>query len=204
LSFKLATIFISQANIAADFNKSEDVLLFINLEPGADKAATLADVQQIVQEYPQFTAHLSGEYRDTLAQTTGSIVYLFYGLAVLILIPAALGLLNTLTINILERTREIGVVRAVGGSRQQVRRIVTAEALLLGIFSAAMGVLAGVAMSYGFIGAFGTIGWKVSYTFPLLGIIAAVIVGVLLALFAAVLPARNAARLDIIRALQYE
>ena len=204
LSFKLATVFISQANIAADFNKNEDILFFLNLKPGSDKAAALADVQQIVQDYPQFTAHLSGEYRDTLAQTTGSVVYLFYGLAVLILIPAALGLLNTLTINILERTREIGVVRAVGGSREQVRRIVTAEALLLGIFSAAMGVLAGVAMSYGFIGAFGTIGWKVSYTFPVLGIIAAVIVGVLLALFSAILPARNAARLDIIRALQYE
>ena len=49
----------------------------------------------------------------------------------MILIPAALGLLNTLTINVLERTREIGIVRAVGGSRRQVRRIVVAEALLL-------------------------------------------------------------------------
>ncbi len=102
-------------------------------------------------------------------ETTNSAFYVFYVLAFLILIPAALGLLNTLTINILERTREIGVVRAVGGSRKQVRRIVTAEALLLGIFSAAMGVIAGVAMSYGFIGAFGTVGWKMTYTFPLIG-----------------------------------
>ena len=204
LTFKIASVFISQANLAADFHKTEDVLIFMNLKPGADKTAALADVQQIVKDYPQFTAHLSGQYRDTLMETTKGAFAIFYALAILILIPAALGLLNTLTINILERTREIGIVRAVGGSRRQVRRIVTAEALLLGIFSAALGVLTGVAISYGFIGAFGTIGWKVTYTFPLIGIIAAVIVGVMLALFAAILPARNAAKLDIIRALQYE
>ncbi len=204
LTFKVDAIFISQANLAADFHKNEDVMIFMNLKPGSDKTAALADVQQIVQDYPQFTAQLSGQYRDTLMQTTNSAFYVFYVLAFLILIPAALGLLNTLTINVLERTREIGIVRAVGGSRKQVRRIVTAEALLLGIFSAAMGVLAGVAISYGFIAAIASVGWKMSYTFPLIGIIAAVIVGVLLALFAAILPARNAAKLDIIRALQYE
>jgi putative ABC transport system permease protein len=204
LTFKVNAVFISQPNLAADFNKREDIMIFVNLKPGSDKAAVLADVQKITADYPQLTAHLSGQYRDEIIKTTNGAFYLFYGLALLILIPAALGLLNTLTINILERTREIGIVRAVGGSRGQVRRIVTAEALLLGIFSAAMGVIAGVAMSYGFIGAFGTIGWKVSYTVPIAGIIAAIVIGILLALFAAILPARSAARLDIIRALQYE
>ncbi|MCA9906260.1 MAG: FtsX-like permease family protein, partial [Anaerolineae bacterium] len=203
-TFKIAAIFISQANLAADFHKTEDIMLMINLVPDSDKDAALADIQNILTDYPQFTARLTGEYKDELATLTGGALTLFYAVAFLILIPAALGLLNTLTINVLERTREIGVVRAVGGSRTQVRRIVTAESLLLGIFGAAMGVLAGVAMSYGFIAAFGTVGWEMPYFFQLAGIIAAIIVGVLLALFAAVLPARNAARLDIIRALQYE
>src|SRR5439155_21461616 len=102
----------------------------------------------------------TGQYRSALLQTTASAMVFFYAMAVLILIPAALGLLNTLTINILERTREIGIVRAVGGSRSQVRRIVTAEALLLGLFGASAGVLTGIAMSYGFIAAFGVIGWQ--------------------------------------------
>jgi putative ABC transport system permease protein len=204
MSFKIAAIFISQANLAADFHRSEDVLLMVNLKPGADKAAAMAGVQTIVKDYPQFTPHLTGEYREELMNITNSAFVLFYVIAILILIPAALGLLNTLTINILERKREIGVVRAVGGSRSQIRRMVTAEALLLGIFSVSMGVLAGVAMSYGFIMAFGIIGWQMPYTFPIMGIIAAVIVGVLLALFASILPARSAAKLDIIRAIQYE
>ncbi|MBI5667958.1 MAG: ABC transporter permease [Chloroflexi bacterium] len=203
-TFKLAVMFISQANLAADFHKTEDIMLMVNLTPDADKAAALAKVQDILTDYPQFTARLTGEYREEIVRTSASAMYLFYALAFLILIPAALGLLNTLTINILERTREIGVVRAVGGSRTQVRRIVTAEALLLGVFGAAMGVLAGVAMSYGFIAAFATAGWEMPYQFPLLGVVAAIVIGVVLALFASVLPARSAARLDIIRALQYE
>ncbi len=204
LTFKIAAIFISQANIAADFHKTEDIMLLVNLKPDADKQAALSAIQTITQDYPQFTPHLTGEYSDELMKTTSGAFGLFYVIALIILIPAALGLLNTLTINILERTREIGVVRAVGGSRIQVRRMVTAEALLLGIFGAAMGVLAGVAMSYGFIMAFGTIGWQMPYTFPVMGVIAAVVLGVVLALFASILPARNAAKLDIIRALQYE
>lgn len=204
MTFKIAAVFISQANLAADFHKTEDIMLMVNLTLGADKDAALADVREIASDYPQFTPNLSGEYRDELIQTSSAAFSLFYVLALLILIPAALGLLNTLTINVLERTREIGVVRSVGGSRSQVRRIVTAEALLLSIFGAAMGVLAGVAMSYGFISAFAVVGWKMPYTFPLIGIIAAVVLGVLLGLFASILPARNAAKLDIIRALQYE
>jgi putative ABC transport system permease protein len=204
LTFKVNAAFISQANLAADFHKAEDVLLMINLIPDADEATALAEVQTIVSDYPQFTAQLTGEYRDALVETSAGAMYLFYVIALLILIPAALGLLNTLTINILERTREIGVVRAVGGSRKQIRRMVTGEALLLGIFGSAMGVLAGVAMSYGFIAAMGSIGWTVPYTFPLMGIIAAIVLGVMLSLFASILPARNATKLDIIRSLQYE
>ena len=99
---------------------------------------------------------------------------------------------------------KIGVVRAVGGSLSQVRRTVLAEALLLGLFGAATGVVAGVAMSYGFISAFSSIAWQIPYEFPAFGILAAVLLGVLLALFASILPARSAAKLDIIKALQYE
>jgi putative ABC transport system permease protein len=204
LTFKVDAIYISQDNLKNDFQKTEDVLLMINLKPGSDKNAALTDINKILIDYPQFTGNVTGKYRDSLIEVTNSAFVMFYAMAVLILIPAALGLLNTLTINILERTREIGIVRAVGGSKSQVRRIVTAEALLLGLFGASAGVLTGIAMSYGFIAAFSAIGWRMPYDFPLVGIIAAIIIGVLLALFAAILPARNAAKLDILRALQFE
>jgi putative ABC transport system permease protein len=204
LSMKLNTLIISQANLQADFHKAEDVMLMINLKPGADRKAALDEINRVLQDYPQFSARLTGEYRAMIVNLSTSGLNALYALGILILIPATLGLLNTLTINVMERTREIGVVRAVGGSRVQVRRMVIAEALLLGLFGAATGVIAGVAASYGFITAFSSIGWKMPYQFPLFGVGAALLLAILLALGSSVLPARNAARLDIIRALQYE
>ncbi|KAB2861441.1 MAG: FtsX-like permease family protein, partial [Anaerolineae bacterium] len=179
-------------------------LLMVNLKSGVDKQAALSHIQEVAKNYPQFKVDSTSSYRGEVLEITRGVINVYYILAVLILIPAALGLLNTLTINILERTREIGVVRAIGASRRQVQRMVVAEALLLGLFGAALGILAGVAMSYGFTAAFSTIGWKVPYIFPIMGIVAAAVIAVLLALFSSVLPARNAAKLDIIRALQYE
>ncbi len=204
LNLKLNALFISQDNLKADFHETESIMLMIDLVPGADEQAAQAEIAAIVRDYPQFTVELSREYRDNMKNTVGRTTSMYYTIAFLILIPAALGLLNTLTINVLERTREIGIVRAVGGSRRQVRRVVIAEALLLGLFGAAVGVVVGVAMSYGFILAFRMIGWQMPYIFPVMGIIAAIVIALLLGLFSAVLPARNAARLDIIRALQYE
>ncbi|MBN1681571.1 MAG: FtsX-like permease family protein [Anaerolineae bacterium] len=204
LNLKLNAIFISHENLQADFHKSEAIMLMIDLTPGADETAAKAQIESVAQDYPQFTVKLAREYRENMIEAVESSIGIYYTIAILILIPAALGLLNTLTINILERTREIGIVRAVGGSRKQVRRIVIAEALLLGLFGAAVGVLVGVAMSYGFTLVFTMIGWKVPYVFPAIGIIAAIIIAIMLGLFSSILPARNAARLDIIRALQYE
>src|SRR5512145_2963995 len=136
-------------------------MLMIKLRPGAYQAAGQAQIADVARDYPQFTVESAQALGDDITEAARGTMFTFYIVAFLILIPAALGLLNTLTINILERTREIGIVRAVGGSRRQVRRMVIAEALLLGLFGAAVGVLVGVAMSYGFTLAFTLIGWKV-------------------------------------------
>jgi putative ABC transport system permease protein len=204
LNFKLASVFVSQTSLQTDFNKTESIMMMINIQPGADTKTVADEVKNVLRDYPQFNIEITSDYRATLEELMSSSMGFFYGLGFLILIPAALGLLNTLTINVLERTREIGIVRAVGGSRVQVRRMIVAEALLLCAFGAAVGVLAGVAVSYGFVSAFSLIGWQVDYVFPIMGIIASIVIALLLALFLSILPARNAARLDIIRALQYE
>lgn len=204
MNMKLLTFMISQDNMAADFHKTESILMMVNLKPGVDEQAALSQIQAVAQDYPQFEVGLTRTYRDDMKELLTGVMNVYYVLAALILIPAAMGLLNTLTINILERTREIGVVRAIGASRSQVQRMVIAEALLLGLFGAAMGVLAGVVMSYGFTITFSVIGWTVPYIFPVMGIAAAIVIAILLALFASVLPARSAAKLDIIHALRYE
>lgn len=204
LTFKVNTAFISQANIKTDFHKADDVMLMVDLKPGVSVENGQKAVAAAAVDYPQFTVRPTGQYATELSDVTTKAIGFFYFLGFLVLIPAALGLLNTLTINVLERTREIGVIRAVGGSRTQVRRIVMAEAVLLGLFGALIGTVAGAVASYGFIAAFAAIGWNIPYDFPILGILAAIICATLLALLASMLPARRAAGLDIIRALQYE
>lgn len=204
LNIKIMTLYVSQENLQADLGRSDDLMLLVNLKPGAGLEEARKKAAAIVADYPQFSLYVAADYRSQLGALITQGMNGMYILGFVILFPAALGLLNTLTINVLERTREIGTLRAVGASRRQVQRMIIAEALLLGLFGAALGVLAGVAMSYGFVAAFTGIGWQMPYAFPLAGIIAAIVVGIFLALVAGVLPARNAAKLDIIRALQYE
>jgi len=204
LSFKISAAFISQTNMKTDFHKAEDVLLMITVSKGADKNAVFAQVQSKLVNYPQFTASLTSDYGATWQNLIDVVLNLFYIIGLIILIPSVLGLVNTMIINVMERSREIGVIRAIGSSRRQVRRMITAETLLLGLFGALIGVITGVMLGYGFIAAFGAVGWSFPFIFPVVGVIGAVLLAILFAWLAAIIPARHAAKLDMIRALQYE
>jgi len=106
-------------------------------------------------------------------------------------------MVNTLTISVLERTREIGMIRAVGGTRKQVRRMVVAEALLLAVVGTAFGVLSGMYLGHVIVNALAMI-------FPLGGILAGIAIGLIFGALAAVIPARQAAKLQVVEALRYE
>ena len=104
----------------------------------------------------------------------------------------------------IERTREIGMLRAIGATRRQVRRIVMTESLLLAAIGTAFGLLAGLYLGYVMILGLSTAGYPVDYVFPAGGLVAAVAIGLLLGVVAALFPARQAARMNIVRALRYE
>jgi putative ABC transport system permease protein len=128
----------------------------------------------------------------------------FYVILIALIIPSALGLINTLAINVLERTREIGVLRAIGATRAQVRRLVVAESLLLAMVGTALGLLAGIALGYALVTYIGASVYATTYYFPVGGILLTIALALIMALLASVLPARQAARIKIIQALQYE
>ena len=96
------------------------------------------------------------------------------------------------------------MMRAVGATRRQVRRMIVAESLLLSAMGVAFGILAGLWMGYVLVGAMSFTGLPLAYFFPYAGILIAIAVGLLLGVLAALLPARHAARLDIVAALAYE
>jgi putative ABC transport system permease protein len=96
------------------------------------------------------------------------------------------------------------MLRAVGATRRQVRTIIVAEALILAAIGTAFGLLAGLYLGYMTVAAMQSIGYPTAYSFPASGIIAGVAIGLLFGAVAAIIPARQAARMDVVSALRYE
>ncbi len=205
LSMKINTAYISQANMKADFRKSEDIFYQVDLAPGADPAAVEQRLERVVEDYPQFRLVAGREYTAEFRQQYDAIYAGFYVLLGVLAFPSLIAILNTLAIGVIERTREIGMLRAIGATRGQVWKTIVAEALLLASLGTAFGILAGLYLSYVFVQGMSASGiFKVAYTFPLAGVLAAIAAGLIFGVLAALVPARQASRMEIIKALRYE
>jgi putative ABC transport system permease protein len=134
------------------------------------------------------------------------IVVLLMVMAVLMAAVGGLGLMGTMTLNVLERTREIGVMRAIGASNGSIRRIVLAEGLLIGMLSWALGALLAVPFGQLLSTALGELIFQLPlhYTVSTMGIVVWLVVVLVISLFASILPAQNAARLTVREVLAYE
>jgi putative ABC transport system permease protein len=203
LSAKVVTVFISQANLAADFGRTDDVFIQMNLLPGVTLASVDRQVKAVAADYPQYTVIAGKAYIDQMMQLMQVVFAGMYFLLAFLAFPSLIAMLNTLTISVLERTREIGMIRAVGGTRKQVRRMVAAEALLLASVGTAFGILSGVYLGYVIVKAMAVL-FPITYSFPFAGILAGIVIGLLFGALAAVIPARQAARLQVVEALRYE
>ncbi len=145
------------------------------------------------------------QYLDRLSATVGSVTQLIGSVQLVAVVVAALGLANTLLISTFERRRDLGVLRAVGMQRKQLRRMVATEALLIGsigvLLAWALGTVIGLGM-FGFIRS--QLGLSLQIAFPPSAYAGAAILGMSAALAASIYPATRAARLDVVAALQYE
>lgn len=204
LNAKLSTLYTSHENLERDFNVTADLLIMANRLPNADPDAVRARLERIVADYPAFRLYESAQWRDEQLATFSQTIVMFYVLVAALALPSLLALVNTLAISVLARTREIGMLRAVGSTRRQIRRMVLAESLLLSIIGTAFGVLAGVWLGYALIVAMSGLGWPMPYDFPWGGVVATLVVGITFGVLAALGPARSAARLDVVQALRHE
>lgn len=204
LNAKLSTIYVSQDNLARDFNVTSDLLIMANRLPNADPAVVKSKLDAIAADFPAFKLYEAAQWRNEQLQTFNSSMVVFYALIAALALPSLLALLNTLAVSVLARTREIGMLRAVGSTRAQVRRMVMAESLLLTFIGTGFGILAGVWLGYSLTLAMAQIGWPMPYFFPWGGILATLVIGVGFGVLAALIPARSAAKLDVIEALHFE
>jgi putative ABC transport system permease protein len=204
LNSRVATAYISHANLEADFGETSDVLLMADRAEGAAPAEVEAALGALARDYPAFSLLSYDRWRASQLEANQTRTNILYVLMGLLALPSLLALANTLGINVLERTREIGVLRAIGAERRQVRRIILAESLLLATIGATFGVLGGVLLGYAFVGTLRGAGFQFEYVFPAGGVVVAAALALAFGVIAALLPARRAAALDVIAALRYE
>ncbi len=204
LNAKTTTAYISQGNIETDFGRTEDVFYQMNAAEGADQAAVSAGIKEALMPYPQFKLVSGQEYLEQNIGIFDAALSGIYALIVFMAIPALIAMVNTLAIGVIERTREIGMLRAVGATRKQVRRVILAEAMILAAIGTAFGLLSGLYLGAMAVQSFAALGFPIDYIFPASSLIATIAAGLIFGALAAIIPARQAARLNIVEALRYE
>jgi putative ABC transport system permease protein len=204
LNAKTTTGYISQENISTDFGSREDVFFQINLAAGANRTAVEAAFREALRPYPQFKLIAGQAYLDQNLALFNSMFAGMIALVFFLAIPSLIALVNTLAIGVIERRREIGMLRAVGATRRQIGLIILAEALILAAIGTAFGMLSGLYLGYTTVSAISLAGMSIDYVFPAAGMILGIASGLLFGVLAAVIPARQAAGMQIVAALRYE
>ena len=181
----------------------QDSAISINAAEGVSQDALGAELDAVVEGLPTVTVQNQEEFTEAQREQVNQLLFLIYALLGLAIVIAILGVVNTLALSVIERTREIGLLRAVGVSRRQLRRMVRLESVAIAVLGAVLGVVMGIAFGIALQRAIADQGIDVlSIPWLRLGIFVglAALVGVL----AAVLPARRAARLNVLRAITTE
>lgn len=191
-----------EANFAG-YGSGLDFVLALNAADGADPVAAREVVETAAAEYANVDVRDQVEYRESQEDQVDSILVLFNGLLFLAVIIAVIGIVNTLALSIFERTREIGLLRAVGMSRWQIRRMILWEAIIVAIIGAVLGIVVGLFFGVSVTSALASQGIDV-LSIPTNQIIGLVVFGAIAGLFAAILPARRAAKLNILEAIAYQ
>ncbi len=174
--------------------------VLVAVADGAGVADVRADVETALADYPGAVVVDSQEVLDEVTATINQILVLIGALLALSVLIALFGIVNTLSLSILERTREIGLLRAVGMLRTQVRTMIRWEAVLVAVLGAVLGV--GIGVLFGWILQLALAGDGLStLSLPWLQLVAAFVLAGVAGVLAAVVPARRAARLDVLRAL---
>ncbi len=178
------------------------VITMVRLQDGANLGATQDAVQKALSAFPTQKVMTRSEYLDTINKMVDQILMMFYGLLAMSVIISIFGIVNTLVLSVHERTREIGMLRAIGATRRQLRQMVRYESVITAVIGGVLGTAVGVAMAYVFVTQLGGDGltFSLPYTQLAVFLVLAVVVGVV----AAVLPARRAAGTRILEAIQYE
>jgi len=197
------SVLVTQRTMARAFGQTEDTIDFVKTEPGAN-----ADQVQAVltagaeRAFPTAEVLNQQELRESSEAQIEQLVRLFYVLLALAIVVSLFGIANTLALSIHERTRELGMLRAIGMSRRQVRTMIRYEAVITALIGAVLGMVLGVIFAALVSQPLRDEGFTLSY--PVGSLLALLVLAGLAGVLAAIPPARRASRLDVLDSLHYE
>jgi putative ABC transport system permease protein len=188
----------------ANFSTRYDSQVFVKKAPGVTAAAALAAVKQVAAQYaPGATVLDQAAYKAERAGPVNRLLALVYVLLALAIVIALLGIGNTLALSIFERTRELGVMRAVGMTRRQLRGTIRWESVITALQGTVLGLLIGVFFGWALVLALRNQGIT-NFSIPYLSLLIVIVLAGLAGVVAAILPSRRAAKLNILRAIVTE
>ena len=196
----LGTASVSQAAFDELYERPRNRFTLLNTSAGGGAART--NVESALASFPDTRLQTRVEWIDKEDQEIQQFLLLLYVLLALSVIISLFGMVNTLALSVFERTRELGMLRAIGMTRRQTRRMVRHESVITALIGAALGLPLGIFLAALVTSALGQ--YDLRFELPLGQLIVLAVVAVIAGLVAAVTPARRAARLNPLEALQYE
>jgi len=182
------------------FGQQLDMMAIVKAKPGVPATQVNAALTKALSPFPNVKLQDRSAFRQSTMDSIDQLLTLLYALLVLAVVIALLGIVNTLALSTIERVRELGLLRAVGMGRRDVRAMVRSEAVIVSFLGALIGVAVGVVLALVALNALADKGLGV-IELPWVQLAVFLVVGALAGILAAVLPARRAARVDVVRAI---
>jgi putative ABC transport system permease protein len=195
--------YVSRQTYEENFSIASDNVVFANAAEGSTIEGAQVAVAGVAENYANLKVQTKSEIVAEAETQIDQALALFTVLLLFAVVIAVLGIVNTLTLSVYERTREIGLLRAIGMVRPQVRRMIRWEAVITSVFGAILGIVMGIFFGWAVIRALREQGFG-AFTIPVFQIVLSLVLAALAGMVAAIWPARKAARLNVLEAISYE
>ncbi|UUU35451.1 ABC transporter permease [Streptomyces sp. CA-210063] len=183
--------------------EGQDSALYVNAGSGVGADELRANLERTLDAYPQVQVRDQADYKELVRGQIAVLLYLVYALLGLAIVIAVLGVVNTLALSVVERTREIGLLRAIGLARRQLRRMIRLESVVIAVFGAVLGLVLGLIWGVCVQQVLALQGMK-ALAIPWGTVVAVVIGSAVVGVVAALLPALRASRMNVLAAIAHE